>query len=110
MKFILTWSLFSKGFYDEVASPLLSDVDFKYPENAVNSLTNNNFKQLFNGSEIVVAGRLTEYDLDNFLVEVSGQGVRCYCSSQLTTHTITSHIPDWTVIKSLFDNSVMKTD
>ncbi|XP_062401904.1 inter-alpha-trypsin inhibitor heavy chain H3-like [Sardina pilchardus] len=67
-----------QGFYDEVASPLLSDVHFKYPENAVNSLTNSDFKMLFNGSEIVVAGQLTEYDVDNFLIEVSGQGLDDY--------------------------------
>ncbi|XP_076124731.1 inter-alpha-trypsin inhibitor heavy chain H3-like [Alosa pseudoharengus] len=67
-----------QGFYDEVASPLLSDVHFKYPDNAVNSLTNSHFKQLFNGSEIIVAGQLTEYDLDNFLIEVSGQGLDDY--------------------------------
>lgn len=39
-------------------------------------LTTNHFDQLFNGSEIVVAGRLMDNDLNNFLVEVYGQGVR----------------------------------
>lgn len=66
----------SQGFYDEVSSPLLLDVDLRYPDNAVESLTTNQFSQLFNGSEIVVAGRLTDNDIDNFLVEVYGQGVR----------------------------------
>uniref|UniRef100_A0A672I112 Inter-alpha-trypsin inhibitor heavy chain 3 n=1 Tax=Salarias fasciatus TaxID=181472 RepID=A0A672I112_SALFA len=64
-----------QGFYEEVASPLLLDVDLRYPDNAVDFLTTNNFVQLFNGSEIVVAGRLTDNNLDNFLVEVLGQGV-----------------------------------
>lgn len=91
-KFTLTWNFLSQGFYEEVASPLLSDVHFKYPESKVDSLTNSHFKQLFNGSEIVVAGQLVEYDLDNFLIEVSGQGVSRYCSSHLTTHAITSCI------------------
>uniref|UniRef100_A0A672I0G4 Inter-alpha-trypsin inhibitor heavy chain H3 n=1 Tax=Salarias fasciatus TaxID=181472 RepID=A0A672I0G4_SALFA len=59
-----------QGFYEEVASPLLLDVDLRYPDNAVDFLTTNNFAQLFNGSEIVVAGRLTDNNLDNFLVEV----------------------------------------
>ncbi|XP_036956027.1 inter-alpha-trypsin inhibitor heavy chain H3-like [Acanthopagrus latus] len=63
-----------QGFYDEVASPLLLEVDLRYPDNAVDFLTTNHFNQLFNGSEIVVAGRLTDNDLDNFLVEVYGQG------------------------------------
>ena len=64
-----------QGFYNEVASPLLSAVDMRYPDNIVNSLTTNHFPQLFNGSEIVVAGRLNDNDIDNFLVEVFAQGV-----------------------------------
>ncbi|XP_062401903.1 inter-alpha-trypsin inhibitor heavy chain H3-like [Sardina pilchardus] len=67
-----------QGFYEEVASPLLSDVHFRYPEDVVNSLTNSRFKQLFNGSEIVVAGQLIENDVDNFLIEVSAHGVDEY--------------------------------
>ncbi|KAF3855917.1 hypothetical protein F7725_016640 [Dissostichus mawsoni] len=63
-----------QGFYDEVANPLLLEVDLRYPENAVDSLTTNHYSQLFNGSEIVVAGRLTNNDLDNFMVEVFAQG------------------------------------
>uniref|UniRef100_A0A671VC43 Inter-alpha-trypsin inhibitor heavy chain H3 n=1 Tax=Sparus aurata TaxID=8175 RepID=A0A671VC43_SPAAU len=63
-----------QGFYEEVSSPLLLEVDLRYPDNAVDFLTTNHFNQLFNGSEIVVAGRLTDNDLDNFLVEVYGQG------------------------------------
>ncbi|KAK5872908.1 hypothetical protein PBY51_013566 [Eleginops maclovinus] len=63
-----------QGFYEEVASPLLLDVDLRYPDNAVDSLTTNHYSQLFNGSEIVVAGRLTDNDLDNFMVEVFAQG------------------------------------
>uniref|UniRef100_A0A4W5NR70 Inter-alpha-trypsin inhibitor heavy chain H3 n=1 Tax=Hucho hucho TaxID=62062 RepID=A0A4W5NR70_9TELE len=63
-----------QGFYEEVASPLLSEVDLRYPDNLVNSLTTSHYKQLFNGSEIVVAGRLTDNNLDNFLVEVFAQG------------------------------------
>ncbi|KAL2091388.1 hypothetical protein ACEWY4_013651 [Coilia grayii] len=67
-----------QGFYEEVASPVLANVHLKYPEGAVNSLTNSNFKQLFNGSEIVVAGRLLEDDLNNFVVDVSGKGLDDY--------------------------------
>ncbi|XP_062252840.1 inter-alpha-trypsin inhibitor heavy chain H3-like isoform X1 [Platichthys flesus] len=63
-----------QGFYEDVSSPLLLDVDLRYPDNAVEFLTTNHFSQLFNGSEIVVAGRLTDNDLDNFMVEVFGEG------------------------------------
>lgn len=69
--------LFStQGFYEEVSSPLLSEVNFHYPDNTVNSLTRSHFKQLFNGSEIMVAGRLNDLnDINNFAIEVSAQGV-----------------------------------
>ncbi|XP_044205152.1 inter-alpha-trypsin inhibitor heavy chain H3-like [Thunnus albacares] len=63
-----------QGFYEEVSSPLLSEVDLRYPDNAVDFVTTNHFSQLFNGTEIVVAGRLMDNDLDNFLVEVFAQG------------------------------------
>ncbi|XP_066526179.1 inter-alpha-trypsin inhibitor heavy chain H3-like [Hoplias malabaricus] len=65
-----------QGFYDEVSSPLLSDVNFHYPDNTVNSLTGSYFKQLFNGSEIVVAGRLNDIEMNDFPVEVSAQGLK----------------------------------
>ncbi|CAJ1051409.1 inter-alpha-trypsin inhibitor heavy chain H3-like isoform X1 [Xyrichtys novacula] len=63
-----------QGFYEEVSSPLLLDVNLRYPENAVELLTKNSYSQLFNGSEIVVTGRVTDNDLDNFLVEVFAKG------------------------------------
>uniref|UniRef100_A0A671VER8 Inter-alpha-trypsin inhibitor heavy chain H3 n=1 Tax=Sparus aurata TaxID=8175 RepID=A0A671VER8_SPAAU len=59
-----------QGFYEEVSSPLLLEVDLRYPDNAVDFLTKNHYSQLFNGSEIVVSGQLTNNDPDNFLVEV----------------------------------------
>ncbi|XP_041800562.1 inter-alpha-trypsin inhibitor heavy chain H3-like isoform X2 [Chelmon rostratus] len=63
-----------QGFYEEVSSPLLLEVDLRYPDNAVDFLTKNHYSQLFNGSEIVVSGQLTDNDPDNFLVEVFGKG------------------------------------
>ncbi|KAM9813386.1 inter-alpha-trypsin inhibitor heavy chain H3-like [Neosynchiropus ocellatus] len=63
-----------QGFYEEVSSPLLSEVDLRYPEDAVQSFTKNHHDHLFNGSEIVVAGRLSSNSIDNFLVEIVAQG------------------------------------
>uniref|UniRef100_A0A8C6V5M8 Inter-alpha-trypsin inhibitor heavy chain H3 n=1 Tax=Neogobius melanostomus TaxID=47308 RepID=A0A8C6V5M8_9GOBI len=71
-------SLQLQGFYEEVSSPLLLEVDLKYPSNTVDFLTTNHFNQLFNGSEIIVAGRLMDNDIDNFLVEVFGVGYEDY--------------------------------
>ncbi|KAG7319218.1 hypothetical protein KOW79_017692 [Hemibagrus wyckioides] len=64
-----------QGFYDEISSILLSDVNFHYPENSVNSVTSSYFKQLFNGSEIVVAGRLNDLEMNDFPVEVHAQSL-----------------------------------
>lgn len=77
----------SQGFYEEVSSPLLLDVDLRYPENTVGLLTKNHFSQLFNGSEIVVAGQMDlGHDNENFLVEVVAKGVRITMSWQGQTH------------------------
>ncbi|XP_021949887.1 inter-alpha-trypsin inhibitor heavy chain H3 isoform X1 [Folsomia candida] len=46
-----------KGFYNEIASPLLSRVSFKYTNN-VTDVTVSEFPTVFNGTEIAVAGRL----------------------------------------------------
>uniref|UniRef100_A0A3P9BYC4 Inter-alpha-trypsin inhibitor heavy chain H3 n=1 Tax=Maylandia zebra TaxID=106582 RepID=A0A3P9BYC4_9CICH len=64
-----------KGFYEEVSSPLLLEVDLRYSENT-DFLTKTHYSQLFNGSEIVVAGQLKENDVENFSVEVFAHGVR----------------------------------
>ncbi|KAM9410096.1 inter-alpha-trypsin inhibitor heavy chain H3a [Pholidichthys leucotaenia] len=82
-----------QGFYEEVANPLLLEVDLRYPDNAVDFLTTNHFGQLFNGSEIVVAGRLMDNNLDNFLVEVLGQGFE----QDFKVHGEAS-VVDWNVI------------
>jgi hypothetical protein len=50
-----------KGFYNEIASPLLSKVVFNYtsPEFNITDLTVTEFPTIFGGNEVVVAGRLT---------------------------------------------------
>ncbi|XP_067880403.1 inter-alpha-trypsin inhibitor heavy chain H5 [Heterodontus francisci] len=47
-----------KGFYDEVASPLLFDIQLDYLDNQVENVTRTLFPTYFNGSELLVAGRL----------------------------------------------------
>uniref|UniRef100_A0A673JY37 Inter-alpha-trypsin inhibitor heavy chain H3 n=1 Tax=Sinocyclocheilus rhinocerous TaxID=307959 RepID=A0A673JY37_9TELE len=65
-----------QGFYDEVATPLLLEVNLNYPGNAVTDLTQSHFRQFFKGSEIVVAGRLQELETNTFQTEVSKFGIR----------------------------------
>uniref|UniRef100_A0A3P8UJM3 Inter-alpha-trypsin inhibitor heavy chain 3b, tandem duplicate 1 n=1 Tax=Cynoglossus semilaevis TaxID=244447 RepID=A0A3P8UJM3_CYNSE len=53
-----------QGFYEEVATPLLTDVTMIYVGGA--NLTQTNFSQYYNGSEIVVAGEITNNDIETF--------------------------------------------
>ncbi|XP_053173190.1 inter-alpha-trypsin inhibitor heavy chain H5 [Scomber japonicus] len=47
-----------KGFYDEVASPLLSDIQLSYLDDQAFDITRSLFPNYFQGSELVVAGRV----------------------------------------------------
>ncbi|XP_050979364.1 uncharacterized protein LOC127173492 [Labeo rohita] len=57
-----------QGFYEEVAIPLLTDVQLNYQ--GVGNLTQSTFNQYYNGSEIVVAGQITDNSLESFTTEV----------------------------------------
>ncbi|XP_041047539.1 inter-alpha-trypsin inhibitor heavy chain H3-like [Carcharodon carcharias] len=59
-----------QGFYDEVANPLLLNIELQYPENAISELTQSNFKQYYDGSEIVVAGKISDDNLESLIAEV----------------------------------------
>nr|XP_058932276.1 inter-alpha-trypsin inhibitor heavy chain H3 [Kogia breviceps] len=63
-----------QGFYEEVANPLLTDVEVGYPENAILGLTQNTYQHFYDGSEIVVAGRLADEDVNSFKADVKGHG------------------------------------
>ncbi|KAK9515103.1 hypothetical protein VZT92_025774 [Zoarces viviparus] len=47
-----------KGFFDEVASPLLSDIELSYLDDQAFDITHAMFPNYFQGSELVVAGRV----------------------------------------------------
>ncbi|XP_041807926.1 inter-alpha-trypsin inhibitor heavy chain H3-like isoform X2 [Chelmon rostratus] len=57
-----------KGFYEEVATPLLTDVSMIYVGGT--NLTQTNFSHYYNGSEIVVAGQITDNDIETFAPQV----------------------------------------
>ncbi|NXY47471.1 ITIH4 inhibitor, partial [Ceuthmochares aereus] len=61
-----------QGFYEEVATPILMKIEMQYPENAIEGLTKNNFKLFFEGSEIIVSGKIKN-DLDVLPVEIKAQ-------------------------------------
>ncbi|CAO2638193.1 Inter-alpha-trypsin inhibitor heavy chain H1 [Lemmus lemmus] len=65
-----------QGFYNQVANPLLTDVELQYPQDAVLALTQHRHKQYYDGSEIVVAGRIADHKLSTFKADVRARGER----------------------------------
>ncbi|XP_051060727.1 inter-alpha-trypsin inhibitor heavy chain H1 [Phodopus roborovskii] len=65
-----------QGFYNQVANPLLTDVELQYPQDAVLALTQHRHKQYYDGSEIVVAGRIADHKLSIFKADVRARGER----------------------------------
>ncbi|XP_071358205.1 inter-alpha-trypsin inhibitor heavy chain H5 [Trachinotus anak] len=60
-----------KGFYDEIGTPLLSDIRINYTEDSVQYVTQHMFTNYFNGSEIVIAGKLTNESAESLHVQVT---------------------------------------
>uniref|UniRef100_A0A672G2U8 Inter-alpha-trypsin inhibitor heavy chain 3 n=1 Tax=Salarias fasciatus TaxID=181472 RepID=A0A672G2U8_SALFA len=63
-----------KGFYEEVATPLLTDVTMSYKGGS--NLTQTVFSQYYNGSEIVVAGQIDDNNIDSFIPQAVAITVR----------------------------------
>ncbi|RXM29767.1 Inter-alpha-trypsin inhibitor heavy chain H5 [Acipenser ruthenus] len=59
-----------KGFYDEIGTPLLSDIHIDYTEDTVEYVTQKLFTNYFNGSEIVIAGKLSDQSTDSLHVQM----------------------------------------
>lgn len=49
-----------QGFYEEISSPILSSISVTYPESAVEVVSQSEFPLLFDGSELVVAGKFED--------------------------------------------------
>nr|XP_055040839.1 inter-alpha-trypsin inhibitor heavy chain H3-like [Misgurnus anguillicaudatus] len=79
-----------QGFYDEVAIPLLTDIQLNYI--GVSDLTQNNFTLYFNGSEIVVSGKIT----DNNVESISTDFIAISKGNKVTYHdaVITKDVTD----------------
>lgn len=58
-------------FYDEIGTPLLSDIRINYTEDSVHYVTQHLFTNYFNGSEIVIAGKLTNQSAESLHVQVT---------------------------------------
>lgn len=64
-------SLSLSRFYDEIGTPLLSDIRINYTEDSVQYVTQHLFTNYFNGSEIVIAGKLTNQSSESLHVQVT---------------------------------------
>lgn len=62
---------FLSRFYDEIGTPLLSDIRINYTEDSVRYVTQHLFTNYFNGSEIVIAGKLTNSSAESLHVQVT---------------------------------------
>ncbi|XP_071961077.1 inter-alpha-trypsin inhibitor heavy chain H3-like [Antedon mediterranea] len=62
-----------EGFFDEVATPLLYNVVFNYPEEIVeiNSLSQTTFPNYFKGTELVVTGKIKKSHMSNEVLEMT---------------------------------------
>ncbi|XP_061430536.1 inter-alpha-trypsin inhibitor heavy chain H4-like isoform X1 [Lethenteron reissneri] len=78
-----------KGFYDEVGTPLLSNVVVRYTGNEVAALTRSTFPNYFSGSEIVVAGRVRG-DTGSLVATVEGLS-----ESGPTSLAVECVVPPW---------------
>lgn len=58
-------------FYDEIGTPLLSDIRINYTDESVQYVTQHLFTNYFNGSEIVIAGKLTNQSAESLHVQVT---------------------------------------
>nr|XP_040060994.1 inter-alpha-trypsin inhibitor heavy chain H3-like isoform X2 [Gasterosteus aculeatus aculeatus] len=74
------------GFYNEVATPLLTDVTMIYNGGA--NLTETNFSRYYNGSEIVVAGQITNNDIETFTPQV----IAISCNKRVTFSDINATV------------------
>ncbi|XP_061523834.1 LOW QUALITY PROTEIN: inter-alpha-trypsin inhibitor heavy chain H5 [Phycodurus eques] len=60
-----------KGFYEEIGTPLLSDIRINYTAGSMDHVTQHLFANYFNGSEMVVAGKLGNLSSESLRVQVT---------------------------------------
>ncbi|XP_043944296.1 inter-alpha-trypsin inhibitor heavy chain H5 isoform X2 [Protopterus annectens] len=66
-------SLLLKGFYDQIGTPVLSDIEIGYSKRRAAYTTQNVYANYFNGSEIVIAGKLLNTSSSDLHVQVSAR-------------------------------------
>ncbi|XP_061583170.1 inter-alpha-trypsin inhibitor heavy chain H3-like isoform X2 [Cololabis saira] len=107
-----------KGFYEEVATPLLTDVTMIYEGGA--NLTQTNFSQYYNGSEIVVAGQITDNNIETFVPQVlaiSKNRKMTFCNTSSSIAPPPGTVPEgllqriwaYLTVKQLLDKELMSS-
>lgn len=76
-----------KRFYDEMSSTTLQNVSFNYRDGSVGAqnLTKTNFNSYYDGSELIVAGKMNKNKTNVLSLAVSGTGAQGQIELSLTT-------------------------
>ncbi|XP_076107898.1 inter-alpha-trypsin inhibitor heavy chain H3-like isoform X1 [Mytilus galloprovincialis] len=96
-------SLQIKGFYNEISSSALQNVSFKYLDKNTDvtvNATKMNFDTFFNGKEIVIAGKLSDDNVQVLNLIVTGNGVDGHVELELESD-IKSRVPELTKVGDL---------
>ena len=87
-----------KGFYDEISSAALRNVTFKYLDNnndIASNATKQKFDTYFNGKELIIAGKLSDDDVQVLNLVVTGDGIGGQIELELESN-IKSRVPELT--------------
>ncbi|KAK6176956.1 hypothetical protein SNE40_015157 [Patella caerulea] len=75
-----------KGFYDEVSTSMITDLNFDYLDESVEGVTDSDFSNYFNGSEILVAGKLLNGSLESLPIHIRGNTSQGLIELELEGH------------------------
>uniref|UniRef100_H3D523 Inter-alpha-trypsin inhibitor heavy chain 2 n=1 Tax=Tetraodon nigroviridis TaxID=99883 RepID=H3D523_TETNG len=71
-----------RSFYRQVAAPLLRRIDVQFPEDSVSDVTQNRFDKYFEGSELVVAGKVLPSESNTLTSFITASAARLDVSLQ----------------------------
>ncbi|XP_052059439.1 inter-alpha-trypsin inhibitor heavy chain H3-like [Mytilus californianus] len=117
-------SLQIKGFYDEISSATLRNLTFKYlgkDDEVVENVTRLNFDTFFDGKELIIAGKMSDDNVNEVDLVVTGDGSDGHIELSLDSdinkgvpeltkpedfHKITERIWAYLTIKQLLESAI----
>ncbi|XP_052059437.1 inter-alpha-trypsin inhibitor heavy chain H3-like [Mytilus californianus] len=117
-------SLQIKGFYDEISSATLQNLTFKYlgkDDEVVENVTRLNFDTFFDGKELIIAGKMSDDNVNEVDLVVTGDGSDGHIELSLDSvvnkgvpeltkpkdfHKITERIWAYLTIKQLLESAI----